>query len=106
MASALLGETPPTLPVRRLVRVARLFAINDNQARVALSRMVARGDVATDGSGNYTLQGPLLGRALRQAVSRQGSTGGFDGRVHLVVVTTAGDAAQVRQPRPAAPRLA
>jgi phenylacetic acid degradation operon negative regulatory protein len=106
MASALLGETPPTLSVRRLVRVAGLFAINDNQARVALSRMVARGEVATDGSGNYTLQGPLLGRAHRQAVSRKGSTGEFDGQFHLVVVTQSGDAAHVRQRRRAALRLA
>jgi phenylacetic acid degradation operon negative regulatory protein len=68
--------------------------------------MVARGEVATDGSGNYTLQGPLLDRANRQAVSRVGSTGEFDGRFHLVVVTKAGDAAGVRQRRRTALRLA
>ena len=37
------GEDPGRgLPVARLVALAGLFGINENQARVALSRMVAR----------------------------------------------------------------
>ena len=46
LASALLGEDPPELPVAHLVHLAGLFGINENRARVALSRMVVdrRGD--------------------------------------------------------------
>jgi len=43
LASALLGEDPPELPVAHLVHLAGLFGINPNRARVALSRMVASG---------------------------------------------------------------
>ena len=104
MASALLGESPPTLSVSRLVRLAGVFGINPNQARVALSRMVARGEVSTDGAGSYTLSGRLLERARRQSVSRSGATGEFDGEFHVVVVTASGDPATVRQTRRAALR--
>ncbi len=45
LASALLGEDPPELPVAHLVHLAGLFGINENRARVALSRMVAAGEV-------------------------------------------------------------
>ena len=41
LASALLGEDPPELPVAHLVHLAGLFGINANRARVALSRMAA-----------------------------------------------------------------
>ena len=74
LASALLGESPPELSVRRLVRIAGLFGINENQARVALSRMVARGDVSSDGSGTYALAGRLLARAGRLEVARRAAT--------------------------------
>ncbi len=106
LASALLGESPPTLPVRRLVRVAALFGINENQARVALSRMAARGEVASDGAGRYTLTGRLLERSGRLAVSRSGATAPFDGTWHLVCVTAAGDAPAPRRARRAALRAA
>ena len=41
LASALLGVDPPELPVSYLVRLSGLFDVNENRARVALSRMVA-----------------------------------------------------------------
>jgi phenylacetic acid degradation operon negative regulatory protein len=99
LASALLGESPPTLPVRRLVRVAALFGINENRARVALSRMAARGEVVGDGRGAYTLTGRLLERAGRLAVARTGAAGPDDGGWHLVVVTASGDDAATRRSR-------
>ena len=99
LASALLGESPPTLTVRQLVHVAALFGINENRARVALSRMAARGEVSTQGDGTYSLTGRLLERADRQAASRAGRTNPFDGNWHVVIVTTAGDAALVRHDR-------
>ena len=64
LASALLGEEPPELPVAQLVHLAGLFGINENRARVALSRMVAAGEATTDGSGRYRLAGHLLARQV------------------------------------------
>ncbi len=96
LASALLGEDPPELPVAHLVHLAGLFGINDNRARVALSRMVTAGEVTTDGSGRYRLTGHLLERQGRQRTSRQGETRGWDGGWHMVVVTTSGRAADDR----------
>jgi len=106
LASALLGESPPTLPVRRLVRIAALFGINENRARVALSRMVASGEVLGDGAGTYTLTGRLAERAARLAVSRTGTTAPFDGTWHVVVVTATGDAPATRRERRASLRAA
>lgn len=96
LASALLGSDPPELPVAYLVRLAALFGVNDNRARVALSRMVATGEVTTDGTGRYRLAGHLLDRRARQAASRAGHTAPWRGGWHQVVVTTAGSSAEVR----------
>ena len=99
LASALLGEDPPELPVAHLVHLAGLFGINPNRARVALSRMVASGEATTDGAGRYRLAGRLLARRDRQAESLLGRTGTWDGRWRLVVVTTAGSSAEQRAAR-------
>lgn len=104
LLSALLGESPPAMAVRRLVRVAGLFGINDNQARVALSRMVARGEVLVDRRGDYALTGRLLDRARRLGTARRAATGPYDGSWHLVVVTASGDDAPTRKERRAALR--
>ena len=90
LASALLGESPPELPVSHLVHLAGLFGINENRARVALSRMVAAGEVTTDGSGRYRLAGHLLDRQGRQTGSRRGETRTWRGAWRMVVVTTSG----------------
>ena len=99
LASALLGEDPPELPVAHLVHLAGLFGINPNRARVALSRMVASGEVVTDGSGRYRLAGRLLERRERQEASRAGRTGGWSGQWHLVVVIAGGSPAGQRSAR-------
>ncbi len=99
LASALLGEEPPQLPVSHLVHLAGLFGINENRARVALSRMAAAGEVTTDGSGRYRLAGHLLARRDRQVTSRQGGTGPWDGSWRMVVVTASGQAADDRAAR-------
>ncbi|HEY5110283.1 MAG TPA: PaaX family transcriptional regulator C-terminal domain-containing protein [Acidimicrobiales bacterium] len=99
LASALLGEDPPELPVAHLVHLAGLFGINPNRARVALSRMVASGEATTDGSGGYRLAGRLLERRDRQGTSLAARTRTWDGGWRMVVVTTAGSSAEQRAAR-------
>ena len=99
LASALLGEDPPELPVAHLVHLAALFGINANRARVALSRMVASGEAVTDGSGRYRLAGRLLERRGRQEVSRVGRTRTWGGSWRLAVVTTTGSSPEQRAER-------
>jgi phenylacetic acid degradation operon negative regulatory protein len=99
LASALLGMDPPELPVAQLVRLTGLFGISANRARVALSRMVAAGEVTTDGSGTYRLAGRLRERQARQSASRAGSTAPFDGQWWLAVVVTKGSTAEIRTTR-------
>jgi phenylacetic acid degradation operon negative regulatory protein len=106
LASTLLGVNPPELPVAYLVHVAGLFGINDNRARVALSRMVRSGEATTDGAGRYRLAGRLLDRQARQQASRAGHTGGWSGDWRVVVVTTAGSSAEIRSKRRSALRFA
>jgi phenylacetic acid degradation operon negative regulatory protein len=67
--SVLLGSHPPMLPVRSLVRTAALFGISEGTARVALSRLVADGEVVTE-SGRYRLSARLIARQLRQDEGR------------------------------------
>jgi phenylacetic acid degradation operon negative regulatory protein len=102
LASTLLGADPPELPVAHLVRVAGLFGINDNRARVALSRMATSGEVVARGDGRYALAGHLLERQRRQAASRAGTIRAWDGTWVLAVVTTAGSSAEARARRRAA----
>jgi len=99
LASALLGEDPPELPVSHLVHLAGLFGISPNRARVALSRMVSSGEATTDGRGRYRLAGQLLERRRRQEASRIGHTRPWDGRWRLVVVTAAASPAERRTER-------
>jgi len=99
LASTLLGVDPPELPVAYLVHVAGLFGINDNRARVALSRMVTSGEATTDGTGRYRLAGRLLDRQARQLASRAGHTGAWSGEWRVVVVTTSGSSAETRSKR-------
>ncbi len=102
LASALLGEDPPELPVAHLVRLAGLFGISDNRARVALTRMVAAGEATTDGAGRYRLAGHLLARRRRQQASLAGTWEGgqpWAGRWLMVVVRAGAAAPAVRSAR-------
>jgi phenylacetic acid degradation operon negative regulatory protein len=99
LASTLLGSDPPELPVAHLVELSSLFGINANRARVALSRMVASGEATTDGSGRYRLSGHLLDRQRRQNASRAGRTRRWRGDWQVVVVTTTGSTAEIRNRR-------
>jgi phenylacetic acid degradation operon negative regulatory protein len=99
LASALLGEDPPELPVAHLVHLAGLFGINENTTRVALSRMASAGEVTVEGAGRYRLAGHLLDRQGRQTASRRGATWTWRGQWRMVVVTATGRAAEDRSAR-------
>jgi phenylacetic acid degradation operon negative regulatory protein len=97
LLSALLGTHPPRLPVRMLVKVGELFEIPEGTVRVALSRMVADGDVVQD-DGTYRLAGRLLERHERQDEGRAPHMRPWQGEWEMALVTTSG--------RPAAERAA
>ncbi|MGI5205996.1 PaaX family transcriptional regulator C-terminal domain-containing protein [Spirillospora sp. CA-108201] len=95
--STLLGVHPPRLPARYLVRVGDLFGIAEGTIRVALSRMVAAGDLVQSG-GTYALTERLLARQARQDEARLPPTRPWDGVWEIAVITA--------ERRPAADRAA
>jgi phenylacetic acid degradation operon negative regulatory protein len=101
IASTLLGTDPPWLPTRLLVRAGALFGIAEGTVRVALSRMVAAGELEASGEG-YQLVGRLLDRQARQAASRSAAIERWDGTWELAMVRSgaarsAADRASLRQ---------
>ncbi|HET9731101.1 MAG TPA: PaaX family transcriptional regulator C-terminal domain-containing protein [Acidimicrobiales bacterium] len=86
VASLLLGSEPPELPVRLLVRTAELFGIAEGATRVAISRMVAAGELEAAGEGRYRLSGPLAHRQARQAQGRRPAPAAWDGTWVVAVV--------------------
>jgi phenylacetic acid degradation operon negative regulatory protein len=86
--STLLGAHPPRLPARSLVRVGELFGIAEGTIRVALSRMVAAGDL-TQVNGDYQLTRRLRARQARQDQSRTPSTRPWHGDWEIAVVAPA-----------------
>ncbi|MBX6766746.1 MAG: PaaX domain-containing protein, C- domain protein [Actinomadura rubrobrunea] len=98
--STLLGLHPPRLRARCLVRVGALFGIAEGTVRVALSRMVASGDlVHVDGA--YQLSDRLLRRQARQDEARNPRTLPWGGDWEIAVITAerrpAADRAALRQ---------
>lgn len=85
IASTLLGVTPPSLPSQMLVRSGGVFGITEGTTRVALSRMVAAGELEL-GDGSYRLAGHLLDRQERQSASRRAQHRSWDGDWELAVV--------------------
>ncbi|MFG1706666.1 PaaX family transcriptional regulator C-terminal domain-containing protein [Nonomuraea sp. M3C6] len=84
--SALLGSHPPRLSARHLVRIGALFGIAEGTVRVALSRMVAAGDLV-QGDRFYALSERLIERQARQDESRDPHTKPWDGTWEVAVVT-------------------
>ncbi|MEM7339075.1 MAG: PaaX family transcriptional regulator C-terminal domain-containing protein [Actinomycetota bacterium] len=95
IASALLGSHPPALPGRLLVAMGERFGISGGTTRVALSRMVDRGELAND-NGTYALAGELLERQERQDSRRAGPLPDWDRSWEQAVVTTSGRSATDR----------
>jgi len=85
VASTLLGVEPPRLPTRLLVRSGELFGISEGTTRVALSRMVAAGELEVEGT-SHVLAGRLLERQARQHASRVPEPHPWDGRWTMAVV--------------------
>ncbi|HEX8347150.1 MAG TPA: PaaX domain-containing protein, C- domain protein [Actinoplanes sp.] len=106
--SVLLGAHPPQLPARELVRIAEKLDIGDATLRVALTRMVAAGDLHRNGS-LYRLNDRLVERQRRQDEAIHPRTVAWDGRWEIVAVTGTGRTAAERaalRTRLAALRLA
>ena len=95
VASTLLGVRPPALPPAALVRAGEIFGIAEGTTRVALSRMLAAGELETD-DGTYTLAGHLLDRMARQDASRRPALKRWGGDWRQAVVTAAGRTASER----------
>lgn len=97
VASVLMATHPPLLPTAVLVRLCDRFGIAPGTTRVALSRMVAAGELAQDGAAGYRLAGPgLLARMRAQDEARRPPTAPWRGDWRLAVVVSGG--------RPAAER--
>lgn len=99
LASALLGSHPPKLRGSLLVAFGGRFGINEGTIRVALSRMVERGELANI-NGYYQLEGKLLERQERQDRSRTPPRSGrrtpWNGTWEQAVVTVIGRPASQR----------
>lgn len=93
--SLLLGAHPPELAARDLVTVGQLFGIAEPTLRVALTRMVASGDLdRTDAT--YRLSARMLERQQRQDSALAPAVREWDGTWETVVVTEAGRSASDR----------
>jgi phenylacetic acid degradation operon negative regulatory protein len=99
IASLLLGMRPPRLAGQRLVRATERFGFTENATRVALSRMVAAGELDL-GDGTYALRGALLDRQQQQEAGRHPLVRSWDGTWVLAVMGATGGA------RPALQRAA
>lgn len=96
MASLLLGMHPPRMRGALLVRWCSQLAISEGTARVALSRMVARGELrATDGV--YELAGALRDRQATQEWSLHPELRPWRDDWRLAEVNGAARAAAARQ---------
>lgn len=87
--SLLLGAEPPTLPARDIVAAMDHVGVSHATTRVALSRMVAAGDLRRDAS-TYTLSERLVERQRRQHEAIEPRTRAWRGDWELVVVTASG----------------
>ena len=93
--SVLLGAHPAWATAGELIRLTADFGINDNALRVALTRMVASGDLIRSADG-YRLSDRLLVRQRRQDDALAPPVRAWDGSWSTLVVTSVGSAARAR----------
>jgi phenylacetic acid degradation operon negative regulatory protein len=87
IASTLLGTEGLALRVQALVRAGELFGIAEGTTRVALSRMVASGELVAE-PGRYRLAGRLVERSQAQEAARRPVSRPWRGDWHLAIVTS------------------
>ena len=96
VASGLLGTHPPRLSTAALVDLCSRFGISPGTTRVALSRMVAAGELAAE-DGHYRLVGEvLLARQRTQDDALDPPAAPWTGAWRLAVVVSARRAAPER----------
>jgi phenylacetic acid degradation operon negative regulatory protein len=96
VASILLGTHPPRLSAAALVEMCGRFGISGGTTRVALSRMVAAGELAAE-DGHYRLIGvALLSRQRAQDAGLQPPVEPWTGAWRMAVVVSAGRTAAER----------
>ena len=96
VASVLLGTHPPRLSAAGLVQLCGRFGISSGTTRVALSRMVAAGELAAE-EGHYRLVGEaLLARQRAQDAGLTPPDRSWTGRWHMAVVVSGGRSAAER----------
>lgn len=93
IASTLLGTHPPHMPGRLLVAFAERFGVSEGTARVALSRMVERGELENR-DGHYHLAGHLIERQRRQDEARTPEAVDWDGSWMQIVLVGPAPAAR------------
>lgn len=93
--SVLLGAHPAWATAGELIRLTADFGINDNALRVALTRMVAAGDLIRSADG-YRLSDRLLARQRRQDDALAPPMRAWDGSWTTLVVTGVGGVARAR----------
>ncbi|AQA01799.1 PaaX domain-containing protein, C- domain protein [Mycobacterium sp. MS1601] len=93
--SVLLGAHPAWATAAELIRLTADFGINDNALRVALTRMVAAGDLIRSADG-YRLSARLLARQRRQDSALTPELRSWDGSWTTLVITAVGVDAKSR----------
>lgn len=93
--SVLLGAHPAWATTAELIRLTADFGINDNALRVALTRMVAAGDLIRSADG-YRLSDRLTARQRRQDDALAPRARAWDGTWTTLVITTVGTDAKAR----------
>jgi phenylacetic acid degradation operon negative regulatory protein len=93
--SLLLGMRTPRRSGAELVAWCALFGVAEGTARVALSRMVAAGELRLD-AGNYELRGRMRSRRAEQEFALEPAMRDDDGEWAMLVVVRSGRAARQR----------
>jgi phenylacetic acid degradation operon negative regulatory protein len=93
--SVLLGAHPAWATAAELLRMTEDFGIKETTLRVALTRLVAAGDLVRSDDG-YRLSERLLARQRRQDSALHPVTRAWDGNWITVVVTATGSDARTR----------
>jgi phenylacetic acid degradation operon negative regulatory protein len=96
VASLLLRSEPPRMPAARLVQWCGLFGVAEGTARVALTRMVDRGELRAD-NGTYALAGRVGSRRVAQDWSLAPKLDRWDGSWRLAIVGGGARSAADRQ---------